>query len=124
MSSAVRRPAMCKSSLLLRSSSLLGSILIFEVVFLPSKIVFHQMLSFIKGCPPLKVIFHRRSSSIEGRLPLKVVFHQRLSTIEGRLPSQVFFHQKSSSYKFLSDQSEDRIHPGDTTTHHTDRVKC
>ena len=71
----------------------------------------------------LKDVFHRRSSSIKGHLPSKVVFHRRSSSIKGRLPSMYVFHQRSSSYKFLSDRSEHRIHPGDTT-HHTDRVKC
>ena len=93
MSSAVCLPAMCKSSLFLRLSSLSSSI----EDRLPSKGVFHQRLSSIEGHLPLKVIFHQRLSSIKGCLPLKVVFHQRSSSIEGRLPSKVIFHRRSSS---------------------------
>ena len=40
---------------------------------------------------PSKVVFRQRSSSVKGRLPSKVVLHQRLSSIEGRLPSNVVF---------------------------------
>ena len=60
---------------------------------LPSKVIFHQRLSSIKGGPPSKVVFHQRSSSIN------VVFPLRLSILKGRLPSVVFFHQRSSSIK-------------------------
>ena len=66
---------------------------------LPSKVVFLQRLSSIKGCLPSKVVFHQRSSSFKGCLPSKVIFHQRLSSIKGYLPSKVVFHQKSSSIK-------------------------
>ena len=63
---------------------------------LPSKIVFHQRVSSIKGCLALKVVFHQRLSSIKGRLPSKVIFHWRASSIKGRLPSKVVIHQGSS----------------------------
>ena len=63
---------------------------------LPSK-VFHQRVSSIKGRLPSKVVFYRRSSSIEGRLPSKVVLHRRSSSIGGHLPSKVVFHRRSSS---------------------------
>ena len=46
---------------------------------------------------PSKVVFRQRSSSVKGRPPVKVVLHQRLSSIEGRLPSKGVFHQMSSS---------------------------
>ena len=70
---------------------------------LPSKVVFHKKLSFIKGCLPSKVVFHQRSSSIKGRLPSKAVFHQRnsskLSSIKGCLSSKFVFYQRSSFIK-------------------------
>ena len=40
---------------------------------------------FLQRCLPSKVIFHQKSSSVKGRLPSKVVFSQRLSSIKGRL---------------------------------------
>ena len=108
MSSTVCFPAMCNSSLFLRSSSLSSSI----KGHVPSKVVFHQRLSSIKWCLPsqavkvksykhffsgnilytlLKVFFHQRSSSVKGCLPSKVIFCQRLSSFKGRLPSKVVF---------------------------------
>ena len=99
MSSAVCLPAMCKSSLFLRLSSLSSSI----EDRLPSKGVFHQRLSSIEGHLPLRVIFHQKfvfhqmSSSIKCCLPSKVVFNRRSSSIEGRLPSKVVFHRRLSS---------------------------
>ena len=72
---------------------------------LPSKVVFHQRLSFVKGRLPSKVVFHQRLSSIESCLPskvvfnqrsssIKVVFHQRLPSLIDRLPSKVVFYQR------------------------------
>ena len=62
-----------------------------------SNVVFRQMSSSIKCRPlgrfPSKVVFHQRSSSVKGCLPSKVVFHQKSSSIKGRLPSKVVFHQ-------------------------------
>ena len=67
-----------------RSSSIKGH--------LPSKAVFHQRWSSIKGrlrSSSIKVVFPLRSSSLEGRLPSVVFFHPRSSSIKGRLSSQV-----------------------------------
>ena len=53
---------------------------------LPSKVVFRQRSSFIKGHLPSKVVFCQRLSSFKGRLPLKVVFHQRSFSFLGFSP--------------------------------------
>ena len=77
---------------------------------LPSKVVFHQMLSSTKGWLPSKIVFHQRSSSIKGHFykklssikvhfPSKVILHQRLSCIKGHLQSSVVFHKRMSSIK-------------------------
>ena len=66
---------------------------------LPSRVVFNQRLSYIKGRLTSKVVFHQRSSFINCRLRSKVVFHQRSSSIKDRLPSKVVFHHRSSSIK-------------------------
>ena len=95
-SSAMCLPAMCKSSLFFRSTS---------IGHLPSNVVFHQRSSSMKCHLPSKVIFDQKSSSI------KAVFHQRLSSTKGCLPSKGIFHQSlsfilsccrsdSSNYKF------------------------
>ena len=72
------------------------------LLFLPSKVVFHQRSSSIKGviyqrlCLSSKAVFHQRVSSINGHLLSKVAFYQRLSSIKGCLPSKVVFHQRLS----------------------------
>ena len=66
---------------------------------LPSKVVFRQRSSSVKGRLPSKVIFHKRSSSIKGRIPSKVIFRQRSSSVKGPLPSKVVFRQRSYSFK-------------------------
>ena len=47
------------------------------------------MVAVVRASPklrlPSKVVFRQRLSSIKGRLPSKVVLHQMLSSIEGRL---------------------------------------
>ena len=105
-------PAMCKSSLFLMSSSLLRSIYIFEVVFHPTKVVFNQRTSSIKGRLQSKGVFHQRLSFIKGCFPSRVVLHQRSSFIKGRLPSNRIFTkmfvglpdlQMSLSLKFCKD---------------------
>ena len=64
----------------------------------PAPCTFQQCASPLcfLGCPhcrlPSKIVFHQRVSSIKGRLPLKVVFLQRSSSIKGRLPSRVVLH--------------------------------
>ena len=50
---------------------------------IPSKLVFHQKSSCIKGPLPSKVVIHHRSSFIQGCFPSRVVFHQRSSSIKG-----------------------------------------
>ena len=79
-----------------RSSSIKGH--------LPSKAVFHQRWSSIKGrlrSSSIKVVFPLRSSSLEGRLPSVVFFHPRSSSIKGRLSSQVVLHLRSSSIRAM-----------------------
>ena len=61
---------------------------------LPSKVVFRQRSSSLKGRLPSKVIFRQSSSSVKVRLPTKVVFHQRLSSVKGHLPSKFIFRQR------------------------------
>ena len=53
---------------------------------LPSKAFLHQRLAFFKECLPLSVISHWMLSSIEGCHPLKAVLHWMYSSIEGCLP--------------------------------------
>ena len=52
----------------------LGLSFIFHRRSFLSKVVFQQLLSFIKGCLPSKVIFHQRTPSAKGNLPLYIVF--------------------------------------------------
>ena len=52
----------------------LGLSFIFHQRSFLSKVVFQQLLSFIKGCLPSKVIFHQRTPSAKGNLPLYMVF--------------------------------------------------
>ena len=54
---------------------------------LPSRVVFCQRSSSVKGCLLSKVVFRIRSPSVKGCLPSKFVFCQRLSSVRGRLPS-------------------------------------
>ena len=79
---------------------------------LPSRVVFLQRSSFVKGCLPSKFVFRHRLSPAKGCLPSKVVFRQRsssvngvfcqrLSSFKGRLLSKVVFHQRSSFVKFF-----------------------
>ena len=80
-----------------RSSSIKGH--------LPSKAVFHQRWSSIKGrlrSSSIKVVFPLRSSSLKGRLPSVVFFHQRSSSIKGPPPSKVVFHQSYVQYMPIS----------------------
>ena len=79
-----------------RSSSIRGH--------LPSKVVFQQRWSSIKGrhhprSSSKKVILLLSSSSLKGRLPSVVFFHQRSSSTKGRPPSKVVFHQSYVQYK-------------------------
>ena len=86
---------------------------------LPSKVVFNQRLSSIKGRLPSKVGFHKRVSSIKDHPPSEVVFQERSSSINGcplskvvpqdHFPSKVVFHLRPSyikghlpSYSYLS----------------------
>ena len=64
---------------------------------LPSKVVFRQRSSFLKGRLPSKVVFHQRSSSVKGHLPSKVIFRQRSSFVRGHLLSKDVFCLRSSS---------------------------
>ena len=64
---------------------------------LPSKVVFHQRMSFLKECIQSKFVFHQKLSSIKGPLQSKVVFHQRSFSIKSRLSSKVVFYQRLSS---------------------------
>ena len=66
----------------------------------------------IEGHLPSKAVFHQRWSSIKGRLrssSIKVVFPLRSSTLKGRLPSVVFFHQRSSSISFQQGSSSVKV---------------
>ena len=47
------------------------------------------MLYLLNENDPSKVVFHQRSSSIKGHLPSKVVFDRRSSSNKGHLPSEV-----------------------------------
>ena len=71
---------------------------------LPSKFVFNQKSSSMKGCLPSKAISHQRLSLIEGHLSSKdffinghllpkVIFHKMSPTKEGHLSLKAFFHQ-------------------------------
>ena len=59
-----------------------------------SKVVFHQMVSSIKGQLQLKVVYHQKHSS-KCSLTSKAISYWRVSSIYGHLLSKAFFHQKS-----------------------------
>ena len=58
-----------------------------------SMFFFHQMLSSVKVCPLSKVIFCPRLSSVKGCLPSKFVFRHMSSSVKGCPPSKVVFRQ-------------------------------
>ena len=110
---------------------------------LPSKVVFRQSSSSVKGCPFCIVfeIFYYKANTCANNLALSLIVFCPL--LHCRHSCQFTYSYVCRVHclcyvctlilyigllyctvvqKFLSDRSEHRIHPGDTT--HTDRVKC